>query len=87
MNAFNNMKPQLQTILVLSIVLTCICPPFGIVPLIYSVKAWTSVQNNCDSSQKATEKAHHWAVYCAYALVFTWLASIVAVIIMLDSLR
>lgn len=64
---------KLARVLTLSILLTVVCLPFGVVPLIFSIIA-TVNRDNTEIMETNLHKATKWLKICAIAMVVTYIA-------------
>ncbi len=67
------MTKRIQMVLFLSIILTILCPIFGILPLWFSLKTFTT-KDNVQEVAILTTKATKWLKICAIAMVVTYIA-------------
>jgi len=68
-------KEHISTVLLLSVLLTFMCPVLGIIPLYHSIEAWKKNRKSDVSYVISLKKAYSWTKKIFIALLIIWIVA------------
>lgn len=68
-------KEHISTVLLLSVLLTFMCPVLGIIPLYHSIEAWKKNRKSDVSYVISLKKAYSWTKRIFIALLIIWIVA------------